>query len=701
MTCHDVRKLLDESAGCAVPDVVAQHAASCAECAALVAERASLEAAVAAALAGVTQIAASDADGVSRTQIRASDAELAERVIATLPREAAAPPAPISIWPRLAVAATVLMAAGLVAWQLRPVVPANPGAAAGSATGGAEVADARPYPLAPPQVDDYLGPRFIDVTDQSGIEQFDHTGMNGAKDWMVEVVGHGAAVLDMDGDGDLDLFVPDGNRLDPAEQVSGTWRLYRNDGGMRFTDVTAGSGLETDAWAGGAVAGDFDADGRPDLFVPCFGENRLYRNLGDGRFEDVSEAAGVMGREAEWSTAASIGDADGDGDLDLYVSNYADMRQYMVEKGVGRGCRWREMAVPCGPQPMVPQRDRLYLNRGDGTFEDASDDHLPLVARYSFQSVFTDLDGDGSLDLFVAADGHPNLLLLNDGRGHFTERAREAGLATDAEGRDQACMGVAAGDIDDDGLMDLFVTNFSHEPNVLYRGRPAPPGRPTFVDVTRGVGLQQPSFFTLGWGTVLADLDCDGDLDALTANGHLYPGVEEAAATTAYEQHLSLLENEGGGYFREVTSAAGSGVAARRVHRGLVAADFDDDGRTDLFATVLNGRGVLLHSEGGEVGGSLRLLMRRKDGRVEAAGARAIVDVAGRRQIRDLLLGSSFGSSEDPRVLIGLGASESADVRVRWPRIAGQPVVVEDFGTLAQGGTYLLVEGTGAARRIR
>ncbi|MHC5115301.1 MAG: CRTAC1 family protein, partial [Planctomycetota bacterium] len=492
-----------------------------------------------------------------------------------------------------------------------------------------------------------------------------------------------------------------GNRLSPEDQVSGTWRLYRNEGSMRFTDVTAGSGLETDAWAGGAVAGDLDADGRPDLFVPCFGENRLYRNLGDGRFADVSAEAGVTGLEAEWSTGGTLGDVDGDGDLDLYVSNYADMRQFMVEAGVGRGCRWRKMPVPCGPQPMVPQRDRLYLNRGDGIFDDVTEAALPIASRYSFQAVFSDLDGDGALDLFVAADGHPNLLLLNDGTGKFVERARESGVATDADGREQACMGVAVGDVDDDGLMDLFVTNFSHEPNVLYRGRSAGRGRPVFADVTRGAGLDQPSFFTLGWGAVLADLDCDGDLDAVTANGHLYPDVSNVAESTAYEQHLSLLENLGGGRFREATAAAGDGVLTPRVHRGLLAADLDDDGRTDLFATVLNGRAVLLRNEGGHVGNAVRLVLRRSDGLTEAAGARAVVDAGGVRRIRDLQIGSSFGSSEDPRLLIGIGAEETADVAVRWPRRAGAESVTESFGRLRAGSTYLVIEGSGEAREIR
>jgi hypothetical protein len=692
MTCEAARGLLDTHAGREVPEAFDDHANACPACTELLAERRALEEGVAAALLGTGLLGTGAGTGTGP-----SDAELAERVIAAMPTGSTlsiSMSPRLAMWPRLAAAAALLVAGGLVAWQVSQPVP--DGADAGSTTASAE----RPYSLLPPPVDDYVGPHFVDITDRSGIEKRDHTGRGGTKDWMVEVVGHGAAVLDMDGDGDLDLFVPDGNRLEPAEQVTGTWRLFRNDGDMRFTDVTAGSGLETDAWASGAIAGDLDADGRPDLFVPCFGENKLYRNLGDGRFADVSAAAGVQGLAAEWSTAATLGDVDGDGDLDLYVANYADMRQFMVEAGVGRGCRWREMPVPCGPQPMLPQRDRLYLNDGTATFEDVTISHLPIDSRYSFQPVFSDLDDDGALDLFVAADGHPNLLLLNDGSGHFSEHGRESGVATDADGREQACMGVAVGDVDDDGLMDLFVTNFSHESNVLYRGRPGSHGRPVFADVTRGAGLDQPSFFTLGWGAVLADLDCDGDLDALTANGHLYPDVAEAVESTAYEQHISLLENTGGGRFREVTASAGDGVTTPRAHRGLVAADLDDDGRVDLFSTVLNGSAVVLRNEGGATGNFVKLLLRRQDGRVEAAGARAIADVGGRRQIRDLQIGSSFGSSDDPRVLLGLGAAESADVAVRWLRTAEREAVTESFGQLSAGHTYVLVEGSGVARRV-
>ncbi len=616
-----------------------------------------------------------------------SDAELANRIVGAVPGGRL-----LRIW-RPAVAAALIVAAGIVAWSLRPTdVGGDPSA----------VEQVVAYRLLPEPVPDYAGPRFENVTARSGIDAENHTGSGGQKDWMVEVVGHGAAVLDMDGDGDLDLFVPDGNRVSPASRVAGTWRLYRNDGSLHFVDVTNGSGLDTaDAWAGGAVAADFDADGRPDLFVPCYGSNRLYRNLGGGRFEDVTDVAGVAGDAAEWSTAAAVGDIDGDGDLDLYVSNYADMRRFIVEEREGRSCTWREMAVPCGPEPLLPQRDRLFENRGDGTFVDATEARLPITRRYSFQPVISDFDDDGHLDVFVASDGHPNMLLLNDGTGRFADHALAAGVATDARGREQACMGVAVGDFDGDGLNDLFATNFSHEPNVLYRARPAAPGRPTYSDATSGAGLTTGSLMTLGWGTAMADLDADGDLDLAVANGHLYPDVGTALLGTAYEQHVSLLENDGGGRFREVSASAGDGVRKPRVHRGLVAADFDDDGRLDLFLTVLNGRSVLLRNDGRGTGGSIRLVLRRADGRTEAAGARVTATVGSRRLVRDHLIGSSFGSSEDPRLLIGLGKAESAKISVRWPARTGAAPVTESFGELAAGGVYELVEGSRAIRRIR
>jgi hypothetical protein len=685
MTCERVRDVLDltlggtldaadaEAVGAGGLDgelrSVLDHARACAGCSA---HRESLVAAGAALRRAFVPDAAAE---------RAADEALAAAVAARLPGGRVLR----RRFPWRAAAAVLVVAAGAAAFvaERRASPPQDPDVAAAEGPG---------------LVPGYAGPRFADVTERSGIAKVNHTGRAQEKDWMVEVVGHGAAAFDMDGDLDLDLFVPDGNRVDPGEHVSNTWKLYRNDGAMRFIDVTLGSGLEGDAWAGAAVAGDVTGDGRADLFVACFGKNRLFANRGGGRFEDVTDAAGVAGLDCEWSTSACLLDADGDGTLDVYVANYADMRRYMNEAGP-RGCTWRNMPVVCGPQPLEPQQDRLFLNRGDGTFADATAERLPRLRRYSFQCVALDLNGDSATDVFVAADGHPNVLLLNDGRGRFVDQAMACGVSTAGDGRERAGMGAAVGDMDGDGLTDLFVTNFSHEPNTLYRARGGG-AIPQFADATQAAGLVD-SDALLGWGVSALDYDCDGALDVLVANGHLYPGVEQVVRTTSYEQPLSLYRNGGKGNFAEVTASAGRALATRRVHRGLVVADFDDDGRLDAFLTVLNGAAVLLRNDGRGAGNSVRLSLRRRDGRTEAAGAHVAVtyrDAAGEHvQARDMLLGSSFGSSEDPRLHFGLGSAERVEsVEIRWPH--GVP---QRLGALEAGHHYEIVEGREGARVVK
>jgi hypothetical protein len=686
MSCEHASAFLEATIGdtidpseAGIADAAAQraHADACAECSRLREE-------IRAAAAFASRVYATDPAG---------DAALAETVTASLERERPRKGRVLSMRRAAAAAAAVaLVAAGVTAWRISSSAPSP---ATGPET---NVASA---PGAPGMVPGYAGPHFVDVTAGSGIESVDHTGSAESKDWMVETVGHGAAAFDMDADGDLDLFVPDGNRLDPTQTVRDGWRLYRNDGAMRFTDVTKGSGLECDAWAGGAVAGDVTGDGLPDLYVPCFGKNHLFVNRGGGKFEDATQAAGVAGLESEWSTAAAMADFDGDGTLDIFVSNYADMRRFISEATGPRGCKWRGMAVACGPQPLDPQQNRLFLNRGDGTFSDATATNLPRVRRYSFQCVALDVNADGATDVFVAADGHPNLLLINDGHGVFADQARSAGVASDASGRDQACMGVAAGDADGDGMTDLFVTNFSHEPNTLYRAQSAR-AIPAFADLTAATGLVERDAL-LGWGASFIDFDCDGAADLMFANGHLYPGVEANVPTTAYAQPLSLYRNAGGARFSEITASASIGIAltAPRVHRGLVVADFDDDGLPDAFVTVLNDRALLLRNDGRGAGHTIRFALRRKGGRVDAAGAHVAVTVRDergeRRLVRDVLLGSSFGCSEDPRPLFGLGAAARVEsVEVRWPGGAAQR-----FGPMDSGHLYEIVEGREEAAVLR
>jgi hypothetical protein len=566
------------------------------------------------------------------------------------------------------------------------------------------------YRLAPPSVPDYAGPRFEDVTAESGIRAAPGEAGTPAdpakpKDWMIELTGHGATVFDFDGDGDMDLFFPGRRPIDASERAESSWRLWRNDGALRFTDVTVSAGLAADGWGSAAVAGDLDADGFPDLFVACWGEDRLFRNRGDGTFEDTTAQAGVAGLHEEWGTGAALGDLDGDGDLDLYVANYADMRRYMQETGKGRGCTWRTMPVACGPTPLVPQQDRLFENRGDGTFTDATTSRLPKLLRYSFQPVIADVDGDGALDIYVAADAQPNVLLMNDGTGQFADVAFRAGCSSDGEGRDQASMGVAAGDVDGDGRLDLFVTNFSHEPNCLYRNVASGAGLPSFRDVTAPARLEDVGFLTLGWGAALVDFDADGDLDLAYANGHLYSDVEKTVPETSYAQHVAVHRNDGSGRFTEVSSDAGA-VIRPRVYRGLSTADLDDDGCADLVATVLDAPPVVLKSDGRGVGRSARFILRRADGKTEAAGAVLVAKVMSggttKSVRRDLLLGTSFGGSEDPRVHVGAGADgEIASFTVRWPHGAAQEFPGVETAAPGASAVYEVVEGRAEVRRVR
>lgn len=557
------------------------------------------------------------------------------------------------------------------------------------------------YALAAPHVPGYDGPRFENVTPGSGIVAAPMRGRPDSKDWMVETTGHGVCAFDADQDGDPDLFFPGAAALVEGERSTETWRFYRNDGDFRFTDVTRESGLSADVWGCGAVAGDVDGDGDLDLFVACLGENRLFLNEGGLRFRDATASAGVAGGADEWSTSAAMADFDGDGALDLFVTNYANMRRFMQDTRSGRSCTWRSLPVACGPAPLEPQRNRVFLNRGDGTFADASEKCLPPnLRRYSFQAVVSDYDDDGDPDVYVAADAQKNLLLLNDGKGRFLDAAVESGCATDAQGVEQASMGVAAGDADGDGRMDLFVTNFSHEMNTLYRGVGSS-GAAVFADVSGASGAGRPGFLTLGWGASFADLDSDGDLDLVYANGHLYPDVRIAAPDTTYRQHVAFLRNDGAARFAEASSDAGA-VAVPRAHRGLAVADLDGDGRRDLVLTVLDGAPVILRNDGRGAGEAVTLTLERT-GRRDAAGARVtavVVSPSGARRtlVRDVVRGSSLGCGEDPRVHLGLGAGgRIASLAVRWPWGATESIVPPAEG----GGAFVVTEGSGAARAAR
>ncbi|MCG3133076.1 MAG: hypothetical protein HMLKMBBP_00168 [Planctomycetes bacterium] len=652
-----------------------EHLAACPDCAAL---RDELRATADLLRAELVPDAASEHE---------ADRALVARVMSALPAGRVTPMRRAGLRAAAAAAAVLAAVAGWAAWNSGTVGPATP------------EDPVEGYALAAPHVPGYDGPQFANVTRGSGITAAPLRGRLDSKDWMVETTGHGACAFDADGDGDLDLFFPGAAALVGGERVGETWRLYRNDGGFRFTDVSRQSGLRADAWGCGAVAGDVNGDGRLDVYVACLGRNRLFLNEGGMRFREASEGAGIGGGEDEWSTSAAMSDFDGDGDLDLYVANYANMHRFMQESAHGRSCTWRSLPVACGPAPLEPQRDRVYLNRGDGTFDDATDACLPPhLRRWSFQAVVADYDDDGDPDVYVAADAQKNVLLLNDGRGRFRDAAVESGCASDGQGAEQASMGVAAGDADGDGRTDLFVTNFSHETNILYRSMGAT-GAPVFADVTSASGVGRPGFLTLGWGASFADLDNDGDLDLAYANGHLYPDVRAAAPDTTYRQHTAVMRNDGTGRFTEVSSDAGD-VAVPRAHRGLLAADLDDDGHLDLVLTVLDGAPVVLRNDGRGSGGAALVRVLRKDGAV-AVGAKvtAVTEAAdGARGtiVRDVRIGSSFGGSEDTRVHLGLGSGgRLRRLSVRWPWGATETFEVPAEAAGDARVAWTATEGTG------
>jgi len=550
--------------------------------------------------------------------------------------------------------------------------------------------------------------RYVLLPDSCGFGPVNHTGRKTQKDWIAEAKGGGILVLDYDGDGDEDLFFVDGNSIEGEPYPDAGSRLYRNDGGMRFTDVTEESGIRLNGMGYGGAAADFDNDGDTDIYVCCLGKNHLLRNEGNGKFTDLPDAAGAAGADDDHSTCAAFGDLNGDGWLDLYVANYVDSRRLMEDfrkQGrAGRSCEWRKFKVYCGPQGVPFQKDRLFLSRGDGTFVDATDHLREQEALPAFQPVMADFDGDGDLDVYVVNDTEPNTLWINDGKGWFTEEAKTTGCAYDASVQKQASMGNDVGDYDNDGLMDMIVTNFSHDHYTLYRNtlgtsKPRRDGRRTlgFDDVSVKTGISAATFYPLGWAAVFTDYDNDGWADLFFANGHVYGEIDNFAATgTTNRQTCQLLRNSGGAspVFEDVSAAAGLDRA--EVHRGGTAVDLDDDGDEDLVVSALNGQAYILRNDGGNARPWIRFTLRGKAPR-DPAGATVRVDAAGApSRTRIVLRGHSFMASPDPRLLFGLAAAKRADlVTVRWP--SGK---TQEFRDLPAGTSWLLVEGEADAKRL-
>ncbi len=498
--------------------------------------------------------------------------------------------------------------------------------------------------------------RFAERAAAWGIDFRHHHGGSGQR-YMVETVCGGVVVFDYDGDGDHDLFFVDGGALPGYTGEPARSRLFRNEGG-RFLDVTDRSGLVLPMYGCGGTAADVEADGDLDLFVTGLEADALFANRGDGTFRDVTAAAGV--RHPAWSTAAAFADTDRDGDLDLYVADYVDFTL-----ANHHACRKGEAGIVayCQPDAYEALPDRFLVNEGNGIFREATAAAgLDAVGPGAgLGAVFADLDEDGWPDLYVANDQDPNHLFLNRGDGTFEDRSLLSGAALNDRGEAEAGMGVDAGDYDGDGRLDLVVTNFEGESNGLYRNL----GGGSFADARFVAGIAQPSIPLLAFGVDLADFDHDADLDLVIANGHVHDNAAEIFPTSRYAQRNQLFENLGGGRFREVLDA---GLDVVRVSRGLATGDLDGDGDLDIVVVNSNdGVEVYENLDGAEASWLLVDLESIRSAPF-GVGARLALTAAGRRQVEEARSASSSLSQNAQSVHFGLGqASEVETLEVRWP----------------------------------
>ncbi len=521
----------------------------------------------------------------------------------------------------------------------------------------------------------------MDVAATAGLTVVASSG-TATKDYLVDSTGTGAAFLDYDNDGDLDALIVRGSTLERlAKGGDQMVALYRNEGLGRFTDVTVATGLERRGWGSGVCVADYDNDGLQDVYITAYGPNVLWRNAGKGRFVATGEAA-----DGRWSTGCAFGDYDRDGFVDLYVANYVDFDIRTAPKRGTPACRYMNVDINCGPRSFAGQPDTLYRNTGKGTFVDVSKQSGAVdPGHYGFGVLFSDLNADGWLDIYVANDSVPNLFFRNKGDGTFLEEGLLSGLAVRNDGREQAGMGIDAGDYDGDGRLDLVKTNFSQDYTTLYRNQ----GGGLFTDASLSSGVASTLGPYLGWGVGFIDVDNNGLLDIFIANGHLYPDIGNTRVTT-YRQRNQIFYNEGKGRFRHVAPTAANGLQIEKSSRGTAFGDYDNDGDIDILVVNIDDRPTLLRND--TSGGHwLTLELTGTKSNRDAIGALVTVEVGGRRQVAEVRSGGSYISHNDMRVHFGLGTATTVDrLTIRWPN-----GLTETVKALAADRFYAAREGAG------
>jgi hypothetical protein len=513
---------------------------------------------------------------------------------------------------------------------------------------------------------------FQDVAEKAGLTRWRHVMGADEVRFILETVGSGVALLDYDNDGWLDIYLVNGSTYEAMTGKASPPHaaLFHNNHDGTFTDVAEKAGVTNDRWGFGVAVGDYDNDGWPDLYVSNFGKNRLFHNNHDGTFTDVAEKAGMT--LGNWSTGATFGDYDGDGRLDLFVPGYV---HYDIDHPPVPGspvvafstCEFRGVKVMCGPRGLRGESDHLFHNNGDGTFTDVSQKAGVGDSNryYGLTAVFADVNNDGKVDLMVANDSTPNYLYLNKGDGTFEDASYASGYALNEDGRETASMGIAVGDYLNNGLLDLYNTVFSDDYNPLYRNQ----GGANFTDVSYQVGIAEVTIPFLGWGTGFLDYDNDGWKDLLMANGHVYPGVDQSDWGTTFAERPLLFHNLRNGKFEAVPPVKGTGLAAVLTARGAAFGDLFNDGKIDVVINQLHNVPALLRNVNADknhwVG--LKLIGGPRSPR-DAIGAAVYLTAGGMRQRADVISGGSYASSNDLRVHFGLGAITKVDnVEVHWP----------------------------------
>ena len=515
---------------------------------------------------------------------------------------------------------------------------------------------------------------FVDVAAQAGLRDTIVYGGLEQKRFIIETNGAGVAFVDVDNDGWLDVFLLNGTRLEEGTRRDRVWpereapvsRLYLNRRDGTFRDVTATSGLARTGWGSGVCAGDYDGDGRIDLFTTYFGDNVLYRNLGGGRFEDVTARAGLPAGGRRWGSGCSMLDYDRDGRLDLFVANYlAFDLERALEPGQGVNCLWKGVPVNCGPKGLPTDTNLFFRNEGNGRFRDVSDQSAiaKITGRYPMTAAAADLDGDGWTDIYVASDSTAAILYRNNRDGTFTDVALGSGAAFSDQGMAQAGMGLALGDWNGDGVLDLLKTHFADDVAALYRGL----GKGLFEDMALAAGLGVRNRF-VQWGVGLPDLDNDGWQDLLFVTGNVYPEVERVLARYPHRSPRIVFRNRTGERFEDMTDRSGPGAAAAHSSRGAAFGDYDNDGDVDVLVMNMNEPPSLLRNDRRSASHWLEVRLTGAGGNRFAIGATVRLVSGGRTQARAVLSQSSYYSVDDLRAHFGLGRVARVDyVEVRWP----------------------------------